>query len=254
MKRTKLLIMALILSLLILGSVFATTFYFIFNQTPYKPTNYQWTEPWEVKQKVDFVEATLTLTGTGYKDEPHDVELALKNVATIPNYVILSMDYSATWNVGVESEVIIAGSTTEPLFVGGTTTVYGTFAPTLVGIGEVEMGVSNIQWVESETITWTTKVIDPEGGSYISVTNFAVFGASKTYQAGTANFTLTWIAGIGANGFISYKLEVPELSLLLKQELDIYLEKYIPKQFSVPFTMTSGGSLTMQLTLFNRHN
>ncbi|MDI6691211.1 MAG: hypothetical protein QME50_05000 [Candidatus Bathyarchaeota archaeon] len=53
-----------------------------------------------------------------------------------------------------------------------------------------------------------------------------MFNASKTYETGTANFTLTWIADVGAYGFISWRLEVPELTLLLGQQLDVYLEKH----------------------------
>ncbi len=78
-----------------MAGALAQSFFFIFNETPFKPTNYSWQQPWEVKEMIDFVDAQLTLTGCAYEGQSHDVELVLTNVATVSNYYLLAFDYSA---------------------------------------------------------------------------------------------------------------------------------------------------------------
>jgi len=235
----------------ILSVVAAQTFYFVFNQTPYYPSNYEWTAPWEVKQKVDFAEATLIITGCGYQNEPHDVELTIKNVATEPNYAIISVNYEAVWN----GETIIFGTSTEPLEVGESTIILGEFTPVSYGSKDVTVTLSDIQWVETESITWQTKS-SVELPNKVSINSFSVSGASKTYvEAGNSQFQLEWIDATSGYGFCSWKLEVVELGLLIGQEKDVRLDKHLPKDFNVSFDpLTQGGLLTMKLTIDYIHN
>ncbi len=232
------------------------TFHFVFNQTPYTPSEYGWQEPWEVIEKVDFVEAWLTLTGCSYEGEPHDVELVITNVATIPNYAIIGMTYNATWNVGAESEVIIAGSYADyGLAVGDSVAYNDTFSPSLVGTGTVSVDISNIQWVETESITWQTETL-VELPSKVGVSNFAVYGASINYvEPGTCNFTLQWTDGTSAYGFCDYKVTIVELGQVIAEEIGVKLVKPQLVDFSVPFDpLSTGGLLTMKLEIYNIHN
>lgn len=253
--KNKKLALAVILSAVLTASVFAATFHFIFQQTPYYPSQYNWTAPWEVKQKTDYVEAWLNITGSGYEGDLHSVELIIKNVAPVPNYAIIGLTYNATWNVGAESEVIIDGLYSGGLVAGENMTITGVFSPTLVGAGTINMDITEMQWAETESITWTLDTYE-EASNKVQISNFAVYGCSKTYvETGTVNFTLTWIDAMASYGYASYKLEIVELGQVVAEETDIYLSKQIPVDFSVPFgPLTQGGLLTMKLSVHNIHN
>jgi hypothetical protein len=243
-----------LLAMLLIGGALAASFYFNFHQVPYNPSKYSWTAPWQVHQLVDFVEATLDLTGSGYESDPHQFSLALKNIAPDSSYVLTNMAYSATWNNGSASETIASGVYNGALIVGNNVTYVGLFTPTLVGIGNVNMTLSSIIWAQTAPITWTTSLVDATGGTVFVVTNFGVTGAAKTYLPGTTTFTISNEHG-SAYEYVSFKLEAPELgNLLINQTVDVYLNKAVPVTFNVPFTVTTGGSLTMRLTLFGRHN
>lgn len=229
----------------------AASFYFTFHQTPYFPSNYSWTEPWQVKQKVDFVEATLDLTGSSYQAEPHNYILTLKNVATEPTYVITNMTYSTVWNNGSASEAIKSGTYNNILGVGKNATFTGVFTPTLVGTGSVNMTISSIVWAESKPITWTTNIVNPE--PHISVTDFTVTGASKTYlEKGNVSYAVTYITGTSSQMHADCKAEIVELGITVANNLNVELIKGSPANFNYQFgPVTQNGTLTMRLTLSN---
>lgn len=244
MKHKKAILAVALVAALIIGAT-ATTFYFHWIQTPYFPSEYSWQAPWEVKAKVDFVEATLTLTGSSYESDPHDVELVIKNVATEPNYVVLSMDYQAVWTVGADSEVIIGGTYSGALIVGENVSYTSVFTPALIGIGNVEMSITNIAWVESQPIAWTTEIVSLEPNE---VTDFIIIGATRTHEAGTVTFTITQTTHPTIK--IDYKVEIVGVTVIA-DVLDTVFANGVPQTFTFDIDpLTVGGAQIMRLTLF----
>lgn len=230
--------------------VAAQTFYFVFNQTVYKPSEYSWSELWEVKEKIDFVEALLTLTGPGYEGEPHDVELVIKNVATESNYVITNLDYQADWTVGAGTEVIIGGSYSGALAVNETVTYAGTFTPAIIGTGNLGMHITNIIWAKSESIIWIkdTSITGPYS-SDVSVMNFEITGATMSVtEPGTVSFTIKENSGINTVN-CDYKVEIVEASITISEDSDsVPASGY--KDYSFDFDpVPIGGDLTMLITI-----
>lgn len=249
-KKTAILAAALVSALII--SVAAASLDFIFNQTPYYPGEYSWTAPWEVKQKVEFVEATLTVTGSSYEGDSHNAELILKNVATEPDYVITDMAYSASWNVGAESEVIIGGTFSGALLVGEIVTYTGVFTPIIVGIGNVEMSVINIVWVESEPITWTKDTtITHSKASDLEILSFTITGATMSYtEPGTVAFKIKNKSSY-ENISLRYKVEIVEAGITVAEASDT-VNSMNEKSYSFNFDpVPIGGSLTMLITIAN---
>ena len=227
----------------------AQTFFFIFNLTTYFPSGYDWQEPWEVKERVDFVEAMLSIAGPGYEGESHNVELTLKNVATESNYVITDMDYQANWTVGTDSEVIIEGSYSGALLVGENVTYSGSFTPTLVGAGNVEMFVSNIVWVESDPITWTTDtVITGYTGPSVSIESFEITGATMSkIESGIVSFRIK--APHTAVARYTYNVTIVELDLTIAEgSVDSIAVDYIDYSFTFD-PLEAGGAYIMQISV-----
>lgn len=230
----------------------AASFYFIFNQTSFEPDQYTWEEPWTVSELVDFVEATFDVTGSGYAGQTHNYDLTFKNVATEPNFILLSCDYEAKFIVGVDEEVLVSGSHSSPILYLNEEVLYqGTLAPSLFGVGNVQMAISNILWGVDEAITWTTNEVNSYDGK-LAISAFTVTGASKTYETGQVDFTLTATDLSGT--IVSFTVEVVELSQVIHTETDYTLVKDVPEAFSYSFQCENGGSLTMQLTITDAHS
>lgn len=238
---------AILVAIVFTVGALAQSFFFIFNLTAYFPTQYDWQEPWEIKERVDFVEATLNITGPGYEGESHNVELTLKNVATESNYVITDMDYAANWTVGTDSEVIIEGSYSGALLVGENVTYSGSFTPTLVGAGNVEMFVSNIVWVESDPITWTTDTVIT-GTTGLSIESFEITGATMSkIESGVVSFRIN--APMVDIAKYDYKVEVVELNLTIAEgSVSSITVDYIDYSFTFD-PLEAGGAYTMQISV-----
>lgn len=241
--RTKLKIVSIVLlaALLTVSIVAANTFYFIWIETPFEPNVYNWNEPWQVKEMVDFVEATLTLTGCSYQGQSHDVELIITNVANSPNFYLMSFSYLATWYVDAEhQETIIAGSyTDDPLAIDSFVTYLDTWIPTLIGDGEIQLDIIDIAWARSETITWTT-VINNQNLGYCEISSFVIEGATKTFlETGTAVIYFT------ATGPLNFDLTIPEIGT---QHFEGITESPFTYEFG---PLTIGGDLTATLTIPN---
>lgn len=248
--KKKLAIAAILIAAVFMTGVLAQTFFLIFNQTPYSPSEYSWQQSWQVFEKVDFVEATLTLTGSGYAGDPHDAELILKNIATDPNYAIMDMDYQADWVIGADSELIIGGLYSDGLLVGETVTYTGTFTPTIIGAGNVEMSVTNIVWVEPEPITWTKDAtVTGPYPSDIKVENFEITGATMSLiESGAVSFRINNI-----NSYepitCNYKVEVVELAITIAQGSDV-IQPMAGKDYSFNIDpLPSGGALTLLISV-----
>jgi hypothetical protein len=235
------------------GLVSAGTFYYNFTSTPYKPDQYGWKQPWTIYQMVDFVEATLNVQGSGYQSITHNYNLTLKNVASDPTYVLLSCNYVAKFENGITQEQLLNGTHTSPLLYKNNSTKYsGTFVPTLYGVGNITMSLTNIQWGVDAPITWTTSVIN--ASAYVgklTVADLQVIGASRTYIPGNVTFTLKATDQTGT--IVSFELKIFETGLVVKTVTDYVLVKDALTPFNYPFTPTSGGALTMQLTITNAH-
>ena len=231
-------------ALIVVAAVAAQGFNFIWNETPFNPTNYSWQEPWEVKEMVDFLEGTLTITGCAYQGQVHDVNLDITNVATVSNYYALSFAYTALWWVGeTNQEVIIQGAYSGVLGIGESMIDTTTWQPSIIGIGEVKLNIIDIIWVQSETITWTTQYET----TYVplTITNFAVTGATQTHiESGTVGFTLTLVGA--APSVWDLTVTIVETSQLIAEEHDVSFDTDVPQTFTYNFEpLTQGGSLTM---------
>lgn len=233
------------------GLGLAQTFNFIFNQTSFEPDNYIWSESWTVTELVDFVEVTLEVTGSGYQSQTHDYDLTIKNVASELDYILLSCDYEAKFIVGVDEEVLVSGSHVDPiLYVGESVTYSGSFAPSLFGSGDIQMSITNALWGRDEAITWSTDIENPYT-SKLTITGFAISGASKTYEQGSADWTMT-ATDVSAT-IVSFELRIVETDEIVHTETDYVLVKDVPEVFQYLFELTEGGSLTMKLTITDAH-
>lgn len=248
-KAIKTALVSIVIIALALSLASAATFYFNWIETPFDPTNYHWQELWEVKEMVDFMEATLTITGCAYQGQSHNINLEIKNVATVSNYYALSFDYFATWYVDEENqEPIISGVYSGALGVGESIidTVID-WQPSVIGAGFVKMNIIDIKWHQGEPITWITEVIDNTGG-VIEVSDFEV-SCILSGLTGTVSFGLrntnedgTWLT--------DYKVEIVELSQIIAEVTGIELiggKSATP--FSHDFIADTGGILTMQITV-----
>ena len=253
MQRKKLGIAAIILVTIALTSIAnAATFYFVFNETPFDPNNYHWQEPWEIKEMVDFLEATLTITGCGYQGQLHNVELAIENVATVANYYAVSFAYTANWWIDSENqEVIIQGLYSGGLGVGETMIDTTTFQPSLIGAGLVKMDIIDIVWAQPEPITWATNIVDTAGvvGSSIGITAFGVTGASMNIvEPGLVSVSIKSL--VSGTFHISFNVEIVELAQTVGAEVAATLNAGQTISFAYPFdALENGGAYTMRLTI-----
>lgn len=234
---------------------FAQTFNFLFNRTDFMPDQYGWETPWTVTELVDFVEVTLVIAGSGYEGQTHEYDLTLKNVASESDYIFLSCDYAVTFEVGIESEILVSGTHDTPILYVGESILYeGTFAPTLFGAGNVKMSLTSILWGKDESISWSTKIDNQPPTGKLITTGFSVTGASKTYEKGTTAFTLT--ANDLSATFVSFTLKVEKDGipiLTLAEEISYELTKDVGIPFEYIFTCTEGGALTMVLDIVDFH-
>jgi len=247
----------LILGIALFAALFVTvvgaqTFYFIFIETPFSPNNYSWSEPWQVNEMIDFVDAQLTLTGCAYEGQSHDVELVLTNVATSSDYYLTDFDYSAKWYIDeTHQENIIAGTYTgEPLAVGESVSYTDVWTPTIIGVGDIKMNVIDIVWGQGELITWTTEVVDESGQpSAYDVTDFVVTGASLSkIESGVVSFTI--YNTVDAERGISFNVKIVELDQTVADETNARLTGLDYTDFSYNFdALEDGGAYTMRLTV-----
>lgn len=249
-KKLKIGLITALIAVLAVSAVAAQGFHLIWNEVPFEPNNYSWQEPWEVHEMVDFVDAQLTITGCSYEGQNHNIELVITNVANTPDYYLLAFTYSAKWYVDeTNQENIITGTYSgDPLAVGDFVTYTDAWIPTVIGVGVVKLNIIDIVWAQSEPITWTTEVVNPEPDT-IEVSDFNVIGATKSYvESGTVSFTLMYnVAGSRARG---YKVEIVELSVIIGEQSDITLVGNVPQTFTIPFdVLTIGGDFTMRLTV-----
>lgn len=247
----------LILGILAVAAIFsagalANTFYLIWNQTPFEPTNYSWEEFWETKEMIDFIEATLVLTGCGFEGQSHDAELVIKNVAGTPDQYATAFDYLCKFYVDeTHQENIFAGTYTgDPMAPGENVTYTDVWVPTVIGMGSIKMNVIDIVWVIPEPITWQYDVVDETSGK-IEVTNFAVTGASvNVIEDGTVTFTITNIDASAIT--IGYTVKIVELAQTVGELLapGEYLAAGSSKVYSHDFgALANPGTYTMQLTV-----
>jgi hypothetical protein len=245
-----------ILAIALVAAVFtatiaAQTFYLIWIQTPFVPTNYSWEEPWEIKEMVDFVEATLTLEGCGYEGQSHDAELVIKNVATTPDQYVTEFDYLCKWFVDdTHQENIFAGTYTgDPMSPGENVAYTRVWVPTIIGIGSMKMQIIDIEWAVPEPITWTTEFIDNSENT-IQIRNFVVTGASVSIaEPGTASFELNNKGGSQVT--ITYTLEIVELSKTIATVTGLVVpggDDWYPYSHDFDALM-AGGAYTMRLTV-----
>lgn len=241
-RKLKIGIIALV-ALLTVSAVAANTFYFHFTQTPYFPGNYNWMDDWTVKEVIDFVEADLTLTGSGYQYDPHDYVLILENVATEPNYVITSMDYSATWVVGGDSEDIVTGTYSGGLLIGKTAKYAGTFTPMIFGEGKVHMDITEIVWAVGEPITWTK---DTESHTYLTIEDYEITGATiSMFEPGSVAFTISCTSAM----VFDLKVEIVEPGIIIAEQTEINIIYGETLVFNFDFDpVPSSGDLTMLIT------
>jgi hypothetical protein len=249
-KKKLILGIALVVAVFMAGAL-AQTFFFIFNETPFSPNQYNWQAPFEIKEMVDFVDAQLTLTGCGYEGQNHIVELVLTNVATVADYYLTAFTYSAKWYVDeANQENIIAGTYTgEPLASGESVTYTGEWIPTKIGVGVVKLNVIDIIWSQSEPITWTTEYID-NTDKIIQIRNFVVTGASVSIaEPGTVSFELNNKGGSQVT--IQYTLEIVELSKTIATVTGLTVpggDTWYPYSHGFDALM-AGGAYTMRLTV-----
>jgi len=210
-----------------------------------------WSEPWTVTELVDFVEVTLEVSGSAYQGQSHDYNLTIKNVATESDYILLSCDYEAKFIVGVDEESLISGTHNDPiLYVNDEVLYQGTFAPSLNGSGNVQMTLTNILWGRDEPITWSTDIENPYT-SKLTIAGFAITGASKTYEQGSANWTMT-ATDVSAT-IVSFEIRIVETGEIIHTETDYVLVKDVAEDFGYLFELAEGGSLTMKLTITDAH-
>jgi len=251
-KKLKIGLIVTLLALLTTSGVLANTFYFHWIETPFSPNNYHWSEPWEVKEMVDFLEATLTITGCAYQGQVHNVELAIKNGATVSDYYALSFAYTALWYVdATHQEVIIQGAYSGALGIGETMTDTTTWQPSIVGVGEVKLDIIDIDWQKSELITWTkNSQILGDPNHYLTLANYVITGATKSIiESGNVAFRITNVDNMSEHKF-SYKVEVVELSITIAQASNIIVSSSGYKDYSFNFDpLLSGGELTMLVTI-----
>jgi hypothetical protein len=252
-RKRKLGLIATLIAVLAVSAVAANTFYFIWIETPFEPNNYHWSESWEVKEMVDFLDAQLTITGCAYQGQPHDVELIITNVATIADYYALSFAYTVNWWIDeTHNEVIIQGLYDGALGIGETFTDTTVFQPSIIGIGEVKMDIIDIVWAISKPITWTTEIVDETGimgAGNFEVTEFTVTGASMSNsEPGVVSITIQNYHYPTERG-ISFNVEIVELSQTVGAEVDGRLpETYT--DFTYNFAaLANGGAYTMRLTI-----
>lgn len=239
----------IIVTTLLVMTVAAQSFYFIYVETTYEPSEYGWQQPWTVKQVVDFVEGTLTVTGSGYSEDPHDFELVIKSISPESDYALTAFDYEVVWMVDPDQETVTSGAYSGALLVGETVTYTGQFTPTLYGTGNLQLTINNIAWAQPEPITWTTEVVNTHSKeSYMSVTNFEVVGATMSIlETGTVSFEI----GTTSDVQFIYKVEIVELGIKIVEGSD-YVTGGFPNNYSFDFgPVTFGGSLTMRLTITN---
>jgi len=234
------------------ATIAAQTFYLIWIQTPFVPTNYSWEEPWEIKEMVDFIEATLTVEGCGYEGQSHDAELVIKNVATTPDQYATAFDYLCKWFVDeTHQETLFVGAYSgEPMSPGENVTYTMVWTPTVIGAGVMKMNVIDIAWLIPEAITWQYDVVDDTGGK-ISVTNFEVTGASvNVIEDGTVTFTIKNTQSSAIT--IGYTVKIVELAqtigeLLAPGEL---LAGGASQIYNHDFgALANPGTYTMELTV-----
>jgi len=207
-----------------------------------------------VTQLVDFVEVTLDVTGSGYEGQTHDYDITIKNVASEPDYILLSCDYEVKFIVGIDEESLIAGNHNDPLlYVGEEQSYIGTFAPSLVGVGNIEVSMTNAAWGRDASIVWTTNVINPWGPTNpLTVSNPVLTGASKTYEDGNVAFTLTELSN--SAHWIDFTVKVYDGATLIQTIAEVFnaeMTHDVPIPFDYDFVCTSGGSLTMEIEITN---
>lgn len=253
MHKKKLIALVLLTSLASAGLGMAiSTFYFNFTKTDFKPDQYSWKEPWTVTQLVDFVQVTLDVVGSGYEGQTHNYEFTLKNVASEPNYILLSCNYTVKFKIGTSEETLIQGFHNNPLlYVNNSKTYSGTFAPTLYGTGNISCSINNILWGVNELITWTTQTINPYTGNLQVSPALAVTGATKTYENGTVTFSLK--STDLSTTIVTFTVKVVELNQIVAKETNYVLTKDVTTPFSYKFQCAKGGSLTMLLNITNAH-
>jgi hypothetical protein len=241
-----------LVALLMTSAVLANTFYFHWIETPFNPTNYHWSQPWEVKEMVDFLEAQLTITGCAYQGQVHNVDLIITNVATISDYYALSFAYTALWYVdATHQEVIIQGAYSGALGIGETMTDTKSWQPSIVGAGEVKLDIIDIDWQKSELITWTKNSrILGDSNHYLQFSNYVITGATRSIiESGNVVFRITNMDTTSDHTF-SYKVEVVELSITIAQASNIIVTATGYKDYSFNFApLLSGGGLTMLVTI-----
>lgn len=247
-RKRKLSIIAALIAVLAVSAVAANTFHLIWIETPFEPNQYNWQEPWEVKEMTDFLDATLTIEGCGYQGQLHDIELVIENVATAPSACALTFSYTANWYIDSEhQEVIIQGAYDGILAVGESMIDTTTWQPSLIGVGVVQMDIIDIVWTEGYSITWTTEIVDNTGET-IDITGFVV-DCINSALTGTTSFNLRNIEPGSMK--VDYKVEIVELGIVVAEEANIYMDPGFP---AVPYSfefgpLPSGGDLTMRLTV-----
>lgn len=105
-------------------------------------------------------------------------------------------------------------------------------------------------------ITWTVNVVNPWSSSLSVIGPLGygqptITGATQTNEAGTIAFQ---IKNVGGNSWESCDITVtvPELGITIASQSSGQINQGQTKSYSYGFTMTTGGSLTMQVTLSNR--
>lgn len=243
---------ATLLIAVVVSGALGASMVFVFTRVPFEPTGYDWEAPWEVYVVVDFIEAKLNITGSGYGNQNHDVLLIVKNIAVESDYVLLSFDYLATWTVGSDFENIIAGSWSDTLAVDLETEITDIYVPTIAGIGKVGLNLTNIVWGQTKSISWTTEVTREGSEEFESfeIENFIVTGASMSYlETGTVSFDVN--SYLGASMEFEAHLKIVELDQAVGPT---NIHEIIPTNglthLSFDFgPLTEGGDLTMQLII-----
>ncbi len=251
--RIKIVFGTVLVAVVFMAGALAQSFFLIFNETPFSPTNYSWEEPWEVKEMLDFVDAQLTLTGCAYEGQSHDVELVLTNVATVSDYYLLAFDYSAKWYVSeTQQENIIAGAYAgDPLGIGESVTYTGVWVPTVIGVGVIKMNVIDILWGQPQAITWAQDqaILGPKN-SWVEFLGYAITGATVSLiEPGNVVFTVKNKDSINPLPY-DVKVEVVELAITVAEVLGESLPANQQKAYSFDFdALPSGGALTMLVTI-----
>jgi len=242
-RKLKLAVVVLLAMCALVGYAAAQSLYFYFTQTKYEPSQYHWEAPWTVQEVVDYIEATLNVTGSGVQNQPHDYTLVFKNIAPdVEAYILMSFDYAVNWTVGDQSETLVSRSYSGALLVGENVTYSGVFTPTIYGNGNIELTVENIVWAEAEPITWNA-VVDNPYPDFVTVADFHIEGASKTYlETGVAVATFSGV------GYVDFNLTLPEVGTIFVDEWPI------DQEYRYEFgPLTTGGDLTATLTVLGQH-